>query len=107
MSIAALERAELKEKVVKGPEIQERLHESLVVKAFLESLIGCDYAGFFRALGTSPNFLFSLCPSFLTPLGNIFIWCLDVFACENWLRLLTLWELTLSSLRLQWRLRTR
>jgi len=50
MSIASLNRSDLKEKVMKGPEIQEMLHQSPIVKSFLESIMNCDYAAFFRAL---------------------------------------------------------
>jgi hypothetical protein len=50
-SIYALGRSELKEKVMLGPEIQEMLHQSPVVKEFVQAIIQCDYAAFFRSLG--------------------------------------------------------
>lgn len=36
--------------MVKGPEIQEVLHQSPVVKQFLEAITSCDYVSFFKAL---------------------------------------------------------
>lgn len=49
-AMKALDRAALKEKVMKGPEIQEMLHQSPVVRSFVQSLIECKYDDFFRAL---------------------------------------------------------
>lgn len=50
VSLPSLSRPDLFKKVVKGPEIQEQLHDLPVVKALLMSLYECNYSGFFRAL---------------------------------------------------------
>ena len=51
MSMYSLSRVDLKKKVVLGPEIQEILHQSPVVKTFLESLVECKYDVFYKSLG--------------------------------------------------------
>lgn len=51
MSMYSLSRVDLKKKVVLGPEIQEILHQSPVVKNFLEALVECNYAAFYKSLG--------------------------------------------------------
>jgi 26S proteasome regulatory subunit N7 len=50
MSMFSLTRVDLKKKVVLGPEIQEILHQSPVVKTFLESLVECNYEAFYKSL---------------------------------------------------------
>ncbi|EGD77468.1 proteasome 26S subunit [Salpingoeca rosetta] len=49
-AVFALPRTELNKKVVKGPEIQEALHDLPLHKRLLSSLYGCKYADFFAAL---------------------------------------------------------
>lgn len=49
-SIIALERPDLREKVVKGSEILEVLHSLPKVRSYLFSLYDCHYGEFFRAL---------------------------------------------------------
>lgn len=49
-AIVAVDRPELKKKVVNGPEIQEVLHRLPLIKQFLTSLYDCDYALFFKSL---------------------------------------------------------
>ena len=44
----ALERRELHEKVVKGSEILEVLHQCPKIKQFLSSFYNCQYAEFFQ-----------------------------------------------------------
>ena len=44
----ALERGELHEKVVKGSEILEVLHQCPKIKQFLSSFYNCQYAEFFQ-----------------------------------------------------------
>ncbi|CAH3151120.1 unnamed protein product, partial [Porites lobata] len=51
-SMIALERVDLRQKVVNGAEILEVLHQLPVVNQFLTSLYNCHYADFFVALGT-------------------------------------------------------
>ncbi|XP_055881581.1 26S proteasome non-ATPase regulatory subunit 6-like [Biomphalaria glabrata] len=51
----ALERPELREKVVKGAEILEVLHELKDIRKFLFSLYDCQYADFFVALAEVEN----------------------------------------------------
>ena len=46
----ALERRELHEKVVKGSEILEVLHQCPKIKQFLSSFYNCQYAEFFQCL---------------------------------------------------------
>lgn len=46
----SLSRVDLKKKVVLGPEIQEILHQSPVVKNFLEALVECNYDAFYKSL---------------------------------------------------------
>lgn len=53
----AVERPELKKKVVKGPEIQEVLHELPMIKTFLMSLYDCEYATFFKSLAEVETYL--------------------------------------------------
>lgn len=50
VSMFTLTRHDLQEKVVKGPEIQQILHESPAVKGFLEALNECKYDAFFKSL---------------------------------------------------------
>lgn len=50
VSIISLPRKELREKVIKGAEIQEVLHSLPDVKAYLFSLYDCLYADFFKEL---------------------------------------------------------
>jgi 26S proteasome regulatory subunit N7 len=49
-SIIALERRELHEKVVKGSEILEILHQCPTIKQYLDSLYNCHYSEFFTCL---------------------------------------------------------
>lgn len=49
-SMIALERRELHEKVVKGSEILEVLHQCPKIKQFLSSFYNCQYAEFFQCL---------------------------------------------------------
>lgn len=50
MSMFALPRNELRQKVIKGAEIQEVLHQLPTVKHYLFSLFDCQYADFFTHL---------------------------------------------------------
>eukprot|EP00056_Hartaetosiga_gracilis_P016411 m.4943 g.4943 ORF g.4943 m.4943 type:complete len:384 (-) comp4063_c0_seq1:113-1264(-) len=50
VSVLTLNRPELAKKVVKGPEIQQALHELPLHKAFLMSFYNGSYADFFQAL---------------------------------------------------------
>lgn len=50
VAIIALPRNELRDKVIKGSEIQEVLHSLPEVKAYLFSLYECRYADFFKEL---------------------------------------------------------
>lgn len=50
MAISSLPRNELRDKVIKGSEIQEVLHSLPDVKAYLFSLYNCQYAEFFKEL---------------------------------------------------------
>lgn len=50
VSVISLPRKELREKVIKGAEIQEVLHSLPDVKAYLLSLYDCLYADFFKKL---------------------------------------------------------
>eukprot|EP00794_Sanderia_malayensis_P005997 gene5997-6693_t len=50
MSTIALDRTELRTKVVQGAEIQEQMHQLPLVKKYLTSLYDCHYADFFQAL---------------------------------------------------------
>lgn len=50
MAIISLPRNELRDKVIKGSEIQEVLHSLPDVKAYLFSLYNCHYADFFKEL---------------------------------------------------------
>lgn len=49
-AVFALERPEVREKVIRGAEVQEQLHGQLELKEFLNTLYDCDYSGFFRCL---------------------------------------------------------
>uniref|UniRef100_A0A5S6R264 26S proteasome non-ATPase regulatory subunit 6 n=1 Tax=Trichuris muris TaxID=70415 RepID=A0A5S6R264_TRIMR len=49
-AMIALERNELRDKVIKSAEIREQLYGQADVRQFLMSLYECDYAGFFRSL---------------------------------------------------------
>lgn len=57
VSMIALPRNELRDKVVKGAEIQEVLHGMVNVKCFLFSLYNCQYAAFFQHLAEVENLL--------------------------------------------------
>uniref|UniRef100_A0A1B0CS96 26S proteasome non-ATPase regulatory subunit 6 n=1 Tax=Lutzomyia longipalpis TaxID=7200 RepID=A0A1B0CS96_LUTLO len=57
VSMISLPRNELRDKVVKGSEIQEVLHSLSDVKAYLTSLYNCQYAEFFVNLAKVENFL--------------------------------------------------
>lgn len=50
MAMFALPRNELRQKVIKGAEIQEVLHQLATVKNYLFSLFNCQYADFFTHL---------------------------------------------------------
>lgn len=50
LGIVTLPRTELNEKLIKGPEIQEMLHQSPVIKGYLNAYYSCDYVGFFKYL---------------------------------------------------------
>lgn len=50
VGMIALPRNELREKIIKGAEIQEVLHAQPELKKFLMSLYECKYADFFRSL---------------------------------------------------------
>jgi 26S proteasome regulatory subunit N7 len=52
MGMISLPRNELREKIIKGAEIQEVLHSQPEVKGFLMSLYDCKYAEFFKHLAT-------------------------------------------------------
>jgi 26S proteasome regulatory subunit N7 len=54
-SMIALERPELREKVVKGSEILEVLHGLPTIRQFLFSLYDCQYGDFFLALAEVEN----------------------------------------------------
>ncbi|CAH3151112.1 unnamed protein product [Porites lobata] len=56
-SMIALERVDLRQKVVNGAEILEVLHQLPVVNQFLTSLYNCHYADFFVALAQVEDFL--------------------------------------------------
>lgn len=61
VSMFALPRNELKEKVIKGAEIQEVLHSQPELKSYMMSLYECKYGDFFRRLAeieTVINFIF-------------------------------------------------
>uniref|UniRef100_A0A1L8DT21 26S proteasome non-ATPase regulatory subunit 6 n=1 Tax=Nyssomyia neivai TaxID=330878 RepID=A0A1L8DT21_9DIPT len=57
VSMISLPRNELRDKVVKGSEIQEVLHSLSEVKAYLTSLYNCQYAEFFVTLAKVETFL--------------------------------------------------
>lgn len=50
MGMISLPRNELREKIIKGAEIQEVLHGQPKIKGFLMSLYECKYAEFFKYL---------------------------------------------------------
>jgi len=50
VSMIALPRNELREKILRGAEIQEVLHSQPQLKRFLMSLYECKYAEFFKNL---------------------------------------------------------
>lgn len=50
VAIISLPRNELRDKVIKGAEIQEVMHSLPTVKAYLFSLYDCQYADFFKEL---------------------------------------------------------
>jgi 26S proteasome regulatory subunit N7 len=50
MGMISLPRNELRDKIIKGAEIQENLHQQSNIKVFLMSLYECKYAEFFRNL---------------------------------------------------------
>jgi len=50
MSMISLNRKELREKIIKGAEIQEVLHGQPKIKGYLMSLYECKYADFFKYL---------------------------------------------------------
>lgn len=51
LSMISLPRNELRDKIIKGPEILEVLHSNPDVKDYLFSLYNCQYADFFKNLG--------------------------------------------------------
>lgn len=57
VSMLALSRVDLHKKVVLGPEIQEMLHQSPMIKKFLDSFYSCDYATFFVCLAKVDEFM--------------------------------------------------
>jgi len=57
MAMITLPRVELNKKVVVGPEIQEVLHQSPMVKSFLESLYNCNYSEFFLQLAEVDKYM--------------------------------------------------
>lgn len=57
VSLISLPRNELRDKVVKGAEIQEVLHSLPNVKQYLFSLYNCQYSDFFKELSTVENTL--------------------------------------------------
>jgi len=57
VSMISLPRNELRDKVIKGAEIQEVLHSAVDVKNFLFSLYNCQYADFFKNLAEVENIL--------------------------------------------------
>ncbi|XP_071082389.1 26S proteasome non-ATPase regulatory subunit 6-like [Haliotis cracherodii] len=66
-SMIALERPDLREKVVKGSEILEVLHSLPDIRSYLFSLYDCHYGDFFRALAAVEEIMKSdryLCPHF-------------------------------------------
>lgn len=52
LSMISLPRNELRDKIIKGSEILEVLHSNPDVKDYLFSLYNCQYADFFKNLGT-------------------------------------------------------
>lgn len=59
MSMISLPRNELRDKIIKGSEILEVLHNNADCKEYLFSLYNCHYADFFKNLGEN-NFNSSL-----------------------------------------------
>eukprot|EP00074_Homo_sapiens_P113048 XP_024309609.1 26S proteasome non-ATPase regulatory subunit 6 isoform X3 [Homo sapiens] len=57
VSMIALERPDLREKVIKGAEILEVLHSLPAVRQYLFSLYECRYSVFFQSLGNCPGLL--------------------------------------------------
>lgn len=57
VAMFALPRNELRQKVIKGAEIQEVLHQLPNVKKYLFSLFDCQYSDFFRHLAEVENML--------------------------------------------------
>lgn len=57
MAMITLPRVELNKKVVVGPEIQEVLHQSPMVKSFLESFYNCNYSEFFLKLAEVDKYM--------------------------------------------------
>lgn len=49
-AVFALDRPAVRDKVVKGAEIQEELHSMPELKAYLQTLYDCEYAAFFQSL---------------------------------------------------------
>jgi len=49
-AMLALERNDLRDKVVKGADIQEQLFNQTSIRQYLVSLYECDYGGFFKGL---------------------------------------------------------
>ncbi|CAH8484166.1 unnamed protein product [Dicrocoelium dendriticum] len=64
-AMIALKRPDLREKVVKGSEIQEVLHSLPNVREFLMSLFECRYADFYRYLAGMEQFM--SCDRYLSP----------------------------------------
>ena len=52
VSMIALPRNELREKIIRGAEIQEVLHSQPLLKEFVMSLYECRYGDFFHRLST-------------------------------------------------------
>lgn len=57
VSMIALPRNELRDKIIKGSEILEVLHSNTDVKDYLFSLYNCHYADFFKTLATVERLL--------------------------------------------------
>ncbi|XP_042303384.1 26S proteasome non-ATPase regulatory subunit 6 [Sceloporus undulatus] len=62
VSMIALDRPDLREKVIKGAEILEVLHSLPKVRQYLFSLYECRYSVFFQSLGKAVFLLFSGLP---------------------------------------------
>lgn len=51
--VVGLERGDVKAKIIDSPEVRQSFPERPVLEDFTGSLYACDYARFFRSLGTA------------------------------------------------------